>query len=44
LWDIAAGWILVETAGGTVDMRPRADMKDKYSITASNGVVDLNVE
>src|ERR1700674_3453056 len=28
LWDIAAGWILVETAGGTVEMKPRADMKD----------------
>src|SRR5438132_5161744 len=26
LWDIAAGWILVETAGGRVDLRPRKDM------------------
>lgn len=43
LWDIAAGWILVESAGGTVDMRPRADMKDKYSIVASNGVIDLGL-
>ncbi len=43
LWDIAAGWILVETAGGTVDMRPHPDMKDKYSIIASNGVVDLKL-
>jgi myo-inositol-1(or 4)-monophosphatase len=43
LWDIAAGWILVETAGGTVDMRPREDMKDKYSVMASNGVVDLKL-
>jgi myo-inositol-1(or 4)-monophosphatase len=43
LWDIAAGWILVEAAGGTVDMRPRQDMKDKYSIIASNGVVDLKL-
>jgi myo-inositol-1(or 4)-monophosphatase len=43
LWDIAAGWILVETAGGTVDLRPRADMKDKYSIVASNGVIDLKI-
>jgi len=41
LWDIAAGWILVETAGGTVDLRPRKDVKDKYSIVASNGVIDL---
>jgi myo-inositol-1(or 4)-monophosphatase len=43
LWDIAAGWILVEAAGGTVDMRPRPDMKDKYSIVASNGVIDLRL-
>src|SRR5438094_1411817 len=41
LWDVAAGWILVETAGGSVDLRPRTDMKDKYSIIASNGVSDL---
>src|SRR5229473_7187740 len=43
LWDIAAGWILVETAGGKVDLRPRQDMKDKYSIVASNGVIDLKL-
>ena len=43
LWDIAAGWILVETAGGAVDLRPRNDMKDKYSIVASNGVIDLKL-
>jgi myo-inositol-1(or 4)-monophosphatase len=43
LWDIAAGWILIETAGGTVDLRPRKDMKDKYSIVASNGVIDLKL-
>ncbi|HEV2843059.1 MAG TPA: inositol monophosphatase family protein [Chthoniobacterales bacterium] len=43
LWDIAAGWILVENAGGTVEMKPRTDMKDKYSIVASNGVIDLKL-
>lgn len=43
LWDIAAGWILVETAGGTVEVQPRNDMKDKYSIIASNGVIDLGL-
>jgi len=43
LWDIAAGWILVETAGGMVDLRPRKDMKDKYAIVASNGVIDLKL-
>jgi myo-inositol-1(or 4)-monophosphatase len=43
LWDIAAGWILVETAGGLVEMKPRTEMKDKYSIIASNGVIDLKL-
>src|SRR5947209_3969224 len=40
LWDVAAGWILIETAGGTVDMRPRTDMKDKFSVIASNGGIN----
>src|SRR5437016_7817303 len=43
LWDIAAGWLLVENAGGTVDLRPREKMKDKYSIVASNGLIDLKL-
>ena len=43
LWDIAAGWILIETAGGTVEVRPRTDMKDKFSVVASNGVIDLKI-
>ncbi|HEX4639675.1 MAG TPA: inositol monophosphatase family protein [Chthoniobacterales bacterium] len=43
LWDIAAGWILIESAGGKVDLRPRTDMKDKYGIVASNGVIDLKL-
>ncbi|MEO5722333.1 MAG: inositol monophosphatase family protein [Chthoniobacterales bacterium] len=43
LWDIAAGVILVETAGGQVEMKPRSDMKDKYSIIASNGVIQLGL-
>jgi myo-inositol-1(or 4)-monophosphatase len=43
LWDIAAGWLLVENAGGTVDLRPREHMKDKYSIIASNGVINLKL-
>jgi myo-inositol-1(or 4)-monophosphatase len=43
LWDIAAGWILVENAGGTVEMKPRTDMKEKYSIVASNGLIDLKL-
>jgi len=43
LWDIAAGWLLIENAGGTVDLRPRQDMKDKYSVIASNGVINLKL-
>ncbi len=43
LWDIAAGWLLIETAGGKVDLRPRTDMKEKYSVVASNGVIDLKL-
>lgn len=43
LWDVAAGWILVENAGGIVELKPRTDMKDKYSIIASNGVIDLKL-
>lgn len=43
LWDIAAGWILVENAGGRVELRPRADAPDKFSIVASNGLLDLRV-
>jgi myo-inositol-1(or 4)-monophosphatase len=43
LWDIAAGALLVENAGGTVDLRPRENMKDKYSIAASNGLIDLKL-
>jgi len=43
LWDIAAGWLLVENAGGIVDLRPRENMKDKYSIVASNGVIHLKL-
>jgi len=29
--------------GGTVDLRPRENMKDKYSIVASNGLIDLKL-
>ena len=43
LWDIAAGWLLVENAGGSADLRPRENMKDKYSIVASNGLIDLKL-
>ncbi len=43
LWDIAAGKILVENAGGRVEIRERSDAKNKLSITASSGRIDLNL-
>src|SRR4051794_37792338 len=41
LWDIAAGSLLVESAGGRVEMAPRPDAPDKFRIVASNGRLDL---
>ncbi|MDQ3198501.1 MAG: inositol monophosphatase [Verrucomicrobiota bacterium] len=41
LWDIAAGSLLVELAGGKVELEPRTDMPDKFRIIASNGRLDL---
>src|SRR5438270_5569943 len=43
LWDIAAGCLLIENAGGTVDLRPLEHMKEKYSIVVSNGIIDLKL-
>lgn len=41
LWDIAAGQLLVETAGGRVELSPAADKADAYSIVASNGLIPI---
>jgi myo-inositol-1(or 4)-monophosphatase len=41
LWDIAAGWLLVEGAGGRVEMQPRTDAPDNFSIVASNSLLAL---
>jgi myo-inositol-1(or 4)-monophosphatase len=41
LWDIAAGWLLIEGAGGRVEMKPRSDQPDKFSVVASNGLLEL---
>ncbi len=43
LWDIAAGKILVENAGGRVEIRERTDAKNKISVIASSGRIDLAV-
>jgi myo-inositol-1(or 4)-monophosphatase len=41
LWDIAAGLLLVETAGGKVDLTPVPDYPDSWSIVASNGSLPI---
>ncbi|MCX8494532.1 MAG: inositol monophosphatase family protein [Chthoniobacterales bacterium] len=37
LWDIAAGMLMVELAGGKVDLRPHDTIADKYSCVACGG-------
>jgi myo-inositol-1(or 4)-monophosphatase len=44
LWDIAAGQMLVEAAGGCCTTAPHPDQPDKLSINANNGVIDLSVD
>ena len=41
LWDIAAGQLLVETAGGKVELTPVAGYDDAYSIVATNGKIPI---
>jgi myo-inositol-1(or 4)-monophosphatase len=41
LWDIAAGQLLVETAGGKVDLTPVAGHADAWSIVATNGRIPI---
>ncbi|MEI6175364.1 MAG: inositol monophosphatase family protein [Verrucomicrobiota bacterium] len=41
LWDIAAGQLLVETAGGKVELTPVSGHADAWSIVASNGRLPL---
>lgn len=43
LWDIAAGLLLVEAAGGKIDLRPVPNEPEKYSIVATSGNVDLGL-
>jgi myo-inositol-1(or 4)-monophosphatase len=44
LWDVAAGHLLVEAAGGRFESVSRADNPDKISVRAWNGIIDLSVE
>lgn len=43
LWDIAAGKILVEQAGGKVEMRERPDLESRFSVVASSGRMELGL-
>ena len=40
LWDVAAGVLLVEAAGGRVDLKPHATNPDKFSIVATGGKIE----
>ena len=41
LWDVAAGMLLVENAGGRFEMTARTDNPDKISVRAWNGKIQL---
>jgi myo-inositol-1(or 4)-monophosphatase len=43
LWDVAAGKLLVESAGGSFESEERADAPQKISVRASNGRIDLEL-
>ena len=43
LWDVAAGKLLVEAAGGKVELHPHPDAPDKLAVRAHSGNVDLSV-
>jgi myo-inositol-1(or 4)-monophosphatase len=42
LWDIAAGMLMVELAGGKVDLRPHESVPDKYSCVACGGGISFD--
>ncbi|MEY5026842.1 MAG: hypothetical protein RLZZ244_2370 [Verrucomicrobiota bacterium] len=43
LWDVAAGRLLVEAAGGKFVSTPRPDDPDKIAVQAWNGSVDISI-
>ena len=43
LWDVAAGILLLERAGGKVVLTPHPTAAEKFSIVASNGIVELGL-
>jgi len=42
LWDVAAGLLLVETAGGATKLFPKDEVGEKYSLCSSNGSLPLD--
>lgn len=43
LWDVAAGILLLERAGGKVSLQPHESAPEKYSIVATSGRIDLEL-
>jgi myo-inositol-1(or 4)-monophosphatase len=43
LWDIAAGVLLVEAAGGSVRLTPHESVPDKFTAVISSGKIDFGV-
>jgi myo-inositol-1(or 4)-monophosphatase len=43
LWDIAAGIVILESAGGKVVMEPSSIAENKIAVTATNGKLNINV-
>jgi myo-inositol-1(or 4)-monophosphatase len=43
LWDVAAGVLLLERAGGKVVLKPHETMAEKFSIVASNGILEFDL-
>lgn len=44
LWDVAAGILLIEKAGGRVELTPHDTEKEKFAIVATSGNVDLGLQ
>lgn len=44
LWDVAAGILLVESAGGTVRFTPHESQSEKYAILASSGRINIELQ
>jgi len=44
LWDIAAGMLILQQAGGHFRLTPLPDDPDKFAAVATNGKIDLGLE